>query len=129
SYGDWQGRAPHEWPDGASRQWTETPWSMAFPGGESLEQVRLRIGPGIDRIVHNHPGETVLVSGHGHANRVILIHATGRTPDAFWDIDQPNGGAWLLEYSDERPGSVTVTQLPINRAADVAVAPPVIQTS
>ncbi|MEP6493122.1 MAG: histidine phosphatase family protein [bacterium] len=114
SYGDWQGLAPHEWPDGASARWANAPWQMAFPGGESLDQVRLRIGPAMEQIIRSHRGETVLVSGHGHANRVILLHATGRDLTSFWDIAQPNGGAWLLEYDGET-STPSVGQLPVNR--------------
>lgn len=117
SYGAWQGLTPGEWPDDAQKQWLDDPWRMTFPEGESLEMVRERVGPAIDEIVSGHPGETVLISGHGHANRVILIGAGYGTPESFWDIAQPNGGAWVLEYDARNTRATTITQLDIHSAA------------
>jgi broad specificity phosphatase PhoE len=69
---------------------------VSFPGGESLEEVRVRAASAAERIVAAHGGESVLVSGHGHLNRVLLIHLLGWPRERFWKIEQPNAACWRL---------------------------------
>ena len=99
SYGARHGLTPHEWPTGEWNRWSADPWSVTFPDGESLHGVRERAAPLIESIVSAHAGETVLISAHGHLNRVLLIHAGHASPDSFWTIAQPNGGAWIIDYN------------------------------
>jgi broad specificity phosphatase PhoE len=117
SYGAWQGSTPDEWPGDARSVWMTAPWEMTFPGGESLAMVRRRVEPAIEQIVKRHPGATVLVSGHGHANRAILIGAGYCEPESFWDIAQPNGGVWTLDYEDGHTHASLISQLPVHTPA------------
>lgn len=98
-YGTWEGLEPAVrragWGDLEAR-WAADPWSVAPPGGESLTALSVRVLPAWEAIVARHAGGTVLVSAHGHVNRVILLHALGLPPTAFWDVAQPNGAATLL---------------------------------
>lgn len=96
SYGTWQGTREREWPDAAGRRWRRDPWAVAFPSGESLDDVHRRATPAWDRLVAAHAGETVLVAAHGHLNRVLLIHALGLARDRFWSIAQPNAGCTVV---------------------------------
>jgi broad specificity phosphatase PhoE len=100
SYGRAEGVAPDErraaWPDLDAR-WADDPWEVALPDGESLDLLAARVLPAWERIVLAHPGETVLVSAHGHVNRVILLHVRRLPRAAFWSVAQPNGSAILLE--------------------------------
>ncbi|MDB4875966.1 MAG: cobT [Gemmatimonadetes bacterium] len=98
SYGTYQGLAPNDWRAGDAAQWELDPWSVTFPDGESLADVHRRATPLLDRIVGAHRGETVLISGHGHLNRVLMLHALAERVD-FWSIAQPNGGGHVLRYS------------------------------
>lgn len=104
SYGLWQGRgafprgrcnAGLEW------RWRSDPWSVRFPGGEALAEVETRAAAALARIRHAHPDGTVLVCGHGHLNRVLLIHALGWARARFWEIEQPNGCCHLLRLRAE----------------------------
>ncbi|MBW3628806.1 MAG: histidine phosphatase family protein [Gemmatimonadetes bacterium] len=106
SYGLWQGRgiAPAgrcspslEW------RWRDDPWRVRFPGGETLAEVKARACKAWHRILTAHPGGTVLISGHGHVNRVLLIHALGWPPERFWRIEQPNGCCCVLELDGAQP--------------------------
>jgi len=99
SYGRWQGTTPTDWPPGADAQWRTDPWSLEFPDGESLAAVRTRALRALGRIVHQHPGESVLVSAHGHLNRVLLLDALGMSPLDFWSLRQPNADAWWITCS------------------------------
>jgi broad specificity phosphatase PhoE len=91
SYGAWHGLRPDEWPNATAARWRSDPWSVAFPGGESLAVLRDRVIPVFRRIVAGHPGQRVLIASHGHVNRVMLIHALGAEPNSFWQIEQANG--------------------------------------
>ncbi|HEX8360063.1 MAG TPA: histidine phosphatase family protein [Longimicrobium sp.] len=104
SYGLWQGQAPG--PGGrcdpaVERQWRQSPWTVRFPGGESLEDVRMRGTAALGAILAAHDGATVLVSGHGHLNRVLLIHLLGLPRESFWEIPQPNAACWRLEIGTD----------------------------
>jgi broad specificity phosphatase PhoE len=76
--GEWQG-IPHEalterlrhpphpfWPHAAEEQ---------PPGGESLADVRARVGPVLERLADRHPGEDVVIIAHGGSIRAALAHA------------------------------------------------------
>jgi broad specificity phosphatase PhoE len=117
SYGLWQGRgfvpagrcsAGLEW------RWRHSPWQVRFPGGESLNDVHRRAAPVLDGIVAAHPAETVLMSGHGHLNRVLLIHALGLPPERFWHIDQRNAACWVLTFA---PGQAPASE-PVHGAPE-----------
>lgn len=53
---------------------------VAWPGGESLDQVLARTLGAIDRLTKESPGKTILVVGHGGVNRILLSHFLGILP-------------------------------------------------
>jgi broad specificity phosphatase PhoE len=86
-------RAEHP---GLDERWRSAPWSVVFPDGESIDDLAARVLPTWERIVAAHVGETVLVTAHGHVNRVVLLHSRRLARDEFWSIEQKNGAAdWL----------------------------------
>lgn len=99
SYGRLTGKTPAERQTEAAdleNCWRADPWSVEFPEGESLAALAARVLPTWDRIIAAHVGETVLVSSHGHVNRVLLLHARNMPREKFWSIEQPNGSAeWV----------------------------------
>lgn len=102
SYGLWQGRSLEpggRCNPGLEWRWREDPWRVRFPGGESLPEVERRAADALHRILLAHAGQRVLVCGHGHLNRVLLIHALGWPRQRFWQIEQPNGGCAVLRWS------------------------------
>lgn len=96
NYGALQGQRFADWPEEVLRQWEADPWSVTFPGGESLCDVRLRVSRAFRRIADAHRCGYVLISGHGHVNRVLLSEMLGLANDAFWRIAQPNTGTFFL---------------------------------
>lgn len=97
SYGALQGTRFADWPATLHDTWRHDPWSVTFPAGESLAMAAARVLPAFATIVAAHPGETVLVSAHGHVNRLILAAHHARPRTDFWSIDQINGCAERLE--------------------------------
>ena len=53
---------------------------VAWPGGETLDQVVARTLGAIERLTHESPGKTILVVGHGGVNRILLSHFLGILP-------------------------------------------------
>jgi broad specificity phosphatase PhoE len=53
---------------------------VAWPGGETLDQVLARTLGAIGRLTRESPGKTILVVGHGGVNRILLSHFLGILP-------------------------------------------------
>ncbi len=47
------------------------------PGGESMEQVLLRVGRALDRLADAHAGQDVVIVSHGGTIRAAVAHALG----------------------------------------------------
>jgi broad specificity phosphatase PhoE len=75
--GSWQGMAPEDvekpWPE-LLRAWYEAPHTLRIPGGESLDEVRVRCSSDALKIAGAHAGETVVLVGHTVVNRLIPPH-------------------------------------------------------
>jgi len=80
--GDWSGLVHSEietrYPDGF-RRWQEG--GHGWDGGESYEEMGVRVVAALLEIASRHPGETVLVVSHGGAIRACQAAAAG-LPDA-----------------------------------------------
>jgi broad specificity phosphatase PhoE len=98
SYGDLQGTQASAWAPDFRREWEESPWTVTFPNGESLAMVRARAIAALERIVTSHPGQTVLVSSHGHLNRVLALHVFDQSAEDFWAIEQANASVLVLQF-------------------------------
>jgi broad specificity phosphatase PhoE len=104
SYGSWQGlsRDARQRTDAEfDRRWRSHPWSVRFPNGESLQELHERVSASMTEIVHRHRGQTILVSGHGHVNRIALLFFTETDRNEFWNIDQPNGSCCRLTLTHD----------------------------
>jgi probable phosphoglycerate mutase len=81
-------------------QWQEGNLDYAIAGGESPNQVAVRLRRGIDKIITG-PGETILVCMHGRAMRIFLsliFHYDLRYMDQF---EHSNLCLYLLEQLGE----------------------------
>lgn len=85
------------------KAWRENPWHAAIPGAEPLEQVYLRVGRALGAILQESIGRSVVLSGHGFLNRVILLSLLGRPRDAFWELKQPNASCHVLRWDGAIP--------------------------
>jgi broad specificity phosphatase PhoE len=59
--------------------WTDDGF-VAWPGGETLDKVVARVVGVIERLTRESPGKTILIVGHGGANRIVLSHFLGILP-------------------------------------------------
>jgi probable phosphoglycerate mutase len=90
-YGEWQGLTPDEararWPDKVEL-WYRRPDLVAIPGGESLQDLLVRVAHALRVVVERHPEETVVLVGHDSVNRVILLHALELPLSRYWLLAQ-----------------------------------------
>jgi len=99
--GDWEGRTWNELQAAYPQQWQarlEDIVNYRVPGGESLRDLAERLRPAIQEIVAAHPGEEVVVVGHGGVNRVILLDAIGAPLERLFNIDQDYGCLNTIDY-------------------------------
>jgi broad specificity phosphatase PhoE len=77
-YGEWQGltldQVRTRWRL-EFETWSRMPHRATIPDGESLPALASRVTAALRELLERHPGETVVVVGHGSVNRVILLHA------------------------------------------------------
>jgi probable phosphoglycerate mutase len=88
SFGDWDGKTNDEAKalspaafEAWRGSWTETP-----PNGESLEAFDARIQNGLDRLLTEHEGKTVVVVAHVMPIRGLIRKALGGTASTYWSI-------------------------------------------
>jgi broad specificity phosphatase PhoE len=91
NYGDWQGlpliEVKAKYAD-LYRQWESAPETVRFPGGETLEEVRLRAWEALNEAVQRHPGKTILLAAHRVVNKVLIAAFIGLDNSHFWRIGQ-----------------------------------------
>jgi alpha-ribazole phosphatase len=99
--GDWEGmtwqelmtRYPSEW-----QARLDDIVNFRVPNGENLLDVEARAIPKIRQIVAAHPGEELLVVGHGGVNRVILLNALGAPLSALFNMEQSYCCLNIIDY-------------------------------
>ena len=70
-------------------------------GGESLQEMADRAIPAFKGIISAHPGENVLVVGHGGMNRTLLLDTIGAPLAKLFNIEQQYGCLNIIDcYSD-----------------------------
>jgi len=85
--GDWTGASLNsvakkpEW--AAVQQW---PSGFQFPGGESFTDLQVRTAGAVLRLVHRHPGETIVAVSHADPIKAVVVAAAGMPLDMFQRI-------------------------------------------
>jgi broad specificity phosphatase PhoE len=99
-YGDWQGLTPEEarlrWPMEINA-WYVSPHTLHIPGGESLEELRIRSMRAIGKLIDHHPEENIAIVGHTVINRVILLGMLGLGNESFWRLRQDTCAINVIE--------------------------------
>lgn len=98
-YGEWQGLPNEEvksrYPQ-LYESWLTNPGSVAFPGGESLQQVLKRCWNGLLKISRTYHDRSLAIVSHRVINKVLLAEALGAGLQAFWKIRQDTACVNLL---------------------------------
>ena len=119
-YGEWQGMTPDEakarWPF-AVDLWYRAPDEVEIPGGESLQEVRARVGIALQTVHSAHPDGTIVMVGHDSVNRVILLHALDASLTHYWRIRQHPCAINEIEFG--RNGFVIVSMNQTDHLRDI----------
>lgn len=102
NHGTWEGvlagdiaaAYPHEF-----EQWHSHPHLVQMPGGENLEDVRIRVRAAFDDYVAKYPDKTILVAAHDAVNKAIICDVLGLGMEHFWQVKQDNTCINVLEYN------------------------------
>ena len=107
NHGLWEGRLAGdieaEYPDEFAA-WHTQPHTVQMPGegGESLEDVRVRVRAAFDDYAQKYAEKTVFVAAHDAVNKAVICDLLGLSQAAFWQIKQDNTCINVLEEQDGR---------------------------
>ncbi|MGH2399464.1 MAG: histidine phosphatase family protein [bacterium] len=99
--GEWEGLTTEEIEARyaeAVHQWYTAPHLARIPGGETIEEMRLRAVSAFEEIRTRHDGQTLAVIAHGGVNKSIILTALGAPLAGYWRIRQHNACINVLEY-------------------------------
>jgi broad specificity phosphatase PhoE len=103
SFGNWEGR-PHQEIRENDRQtyrhWVEEPHLVRLPGGEGLDDVRVRAMAAMEEVIRNHPGKTLVLVTHRVVNKVLICGILGLDNSHFWQITQDTTAINLVQHRD-----------------------------
>ena len=94
-----------------NHDWESDPFTVGFPGGETLAAFHLRVGEAISDTVRRHEGKTVLIACHGGVIDAALRQALRTAQLGVFEINTLNTsitelqlvkpGRWkLMRYND-----------------------------
>lgn len=110
-FGDWEGltyeQITAQWPGMLGKLWS-TPDELQIPGGESFQQLKERAYAAVEKIVADHPEQTVAIVAHGGTIGTILCAMLDIHLNHVWSIRQDNTAVNIIEYYEGRP---TITLL------------------
>ena len=102
-FGKWQGltheKVKEEYKN-LYETWLAEPQKVVFPDGESLEDVGKRSMKALEKVIENHPEETLAIVSHRVLNKVLLCAILGLDLSHFWYIKQDTCTINKFEYRD-----------------------------
>ncbi len=78
--------------------WLTSPGQVSLPGGESLDDVRLRLLRLLEELLHRHRGHTVLLAGHQIVNKVLTCALLGLDLDRIWHVGQETAAISVFQH-------------------------------
>ncbi len=111
--GKWQGLTPDEvrqgWPV-EFENYLHAPAAFRFPGGEGLEDARLRLTKCEEDLSGRHPNQTIVLVSHTASNRLIILSALGLDTRGFWKMRQEPCAINVLEGDPGHFALVTMNE-------------------
>jgi len=101
SFGNWEGHAHQEIKKNDSetyRRWREKPHLVKLPGGESLDDVRVRSMAALEEVIRKHPEKAPVLVSHRVVNKVLICGILGLDNSHFWQISQDPTAINLIHY-------------------------------
>ncbi len=114
SLGDWQG-LPHAELPGRLTLPAHAFWPLGGkelpPGGDSMDHVIRRVGPALERLAKQHPGEDVVIVSHGGAIRAAVAYALQIGPDNALHLSVNNLSLTRMEHHEHGWRVVCVNEM------------------
>jgi broad specificity phosphatase PhoE len=104
-FGTWEGQSLRDVQQHDSErytQWREAPHLVHIPGGESLDEVRVRAMAALEEVVRSHAGMSVILVSHRVINKVLICGILGLDNSHFWQIGQDTTAINLIQHRHER---------------------------
>jgi probable phosphoglycerate mutase len=101
SFGSWEGHAHQEIKKNDSetyRRWREEPHLVRLPGGESLDDVRVRTMAALEEVIRKHSGKALVLVSHRVVCKVLICAILGLDNSHFWQIRQDPTAINLIQY-------------------------------
>jgi broad specificity phosphatase PhoE len=105
SFGNWEGRSLQEVREmdrERYRRWREEPHLLRLPGGESLDEVRIRAMSALSEVIEKHPEGSIILVSHRVVNKVLICGILGIDNSHFWQIGQDTTAINLIQYQRGR---------------------------
>ncbi len=100
--GDWAGLSAAEIDvrkPGASAEWTSSRGIFTPPGGETVDQVHVRVVSELDQLAQSHEGQSICVVAHLWVLRAAVAAALGLPAQEVVRLDIPTSGRVRLQWS------------------------------
>ncbi|MFH1032087.1 MAG: histidine phosphatase family protein [Chloroflexota bacterium] len=104
NFGEWQSltiqQVKEKYPKLYS-EWANFPHLVKLPGGENLDDVKMRAVRLVDEVIARYKGNVVLVS-HRVVNKVLILALLGLDNSHFWNIKLDTCGVTTFDYENGR---------------------------
>ena len=103
SFGNWEGRSLKEIQEidqETYRMWREEPHLVKLPGGETLEEVKVRSMAALEEVIQRHSRKTVVLVSHRVICKVLICAILGLDNSHFWQITQDTTAINLIRYKE-----------------------------
>jgi len=101
--GEVDGLQFEEYPPELQEALLATPATVRFPGGESYEELRVRVVATLEGLAVDHDGHTVVAVSHAGAIRAALATWLSVAPGASFRIDQSFAAVNVVDWLDGVP--------------------------
>jgi phosphoserine phosphatase len=121
-YGEWQFKTHQEVKAAAPRlfaAWFTTPQLVAFPKGESLQDLIARSADALRSILSQHADETVVAVSHDSVNRALLMQLLDQPISSYWRVSQD---PCCINEIDIVEGKVRIGRINERHHLDVVIA-------
>jgi broad specificity phosphatase PhoE len=102
-FGEVEGLRFEEFPPELQAGLLEQPTRVRFPGGETFQELQLRVVAALDAIVQHHVNATVVVVTHAGPIRAALAAWLLADDEAAFRIDQRHGALNVIDWVDGVP--------------------------
>jgi len=102
-FGKWEGRPLKEvqiHDRELYQEWREKPHQVRVPGGESLDEVRVRAMAALEEVIQYHHGKNLVLVSHRVINKVIICGILGIDNSHFWQIGQDTAAINLIQFQE-----------------------------